>query len=210
MSEHINMVNIVGKKSIIDKFNQFKETVYRDIKANNFKKLIIEPSELIKLGKYYRDIEDWSKALLCYQEARKDQFYSYSNYYAATCEQNINFTAGISSKRTFKHNLINVKKSIEKEYQFLNNAAQVALEIGEKNRKLGSANFGNEYDKQVKEKLAIWSIFLQTITNALSSDISSKNLTATSIYAMKKTLNNYSQDLKLKNSLNQCELPKRK
>ncbi|CAF0958688.1 unnamed protein product [Adineta steineri] len=177
MSENINMIKIVGKKKIIEKFNEFQLTVEKDVEANHFRKLIIEPNEFIKLGKYYRDTENWSKALKCYEQAGLDEFYSSVNYYTSSCRQNINYVNGIASKREFKRNLLNVKQSIEKELQFLNNAAQVAFEVGEQNRKLGLANYGNEYDKQVKEKLTIWNIFSGTIINALGSSIDPKDLT---------------------------------
>ncbi|CAF1574965.1 unnamed protein product, partial [Didymodactylos carnosus] len=61
------------------------------IEVNNFKKLIIEPVELIKLGKCYRNNENWSKALLCYEEACNDKFYSFANYYTSSCHQKINY-----------------------------------------------------------------------------------------------------------------------
>ncbi|CAF1449711.1 unnamed protein product [Rotaria sordida] len=179
MTEHINMINTIGKKKIIEKFNEFKLNIEKDIEADNFKKLIIEPAELIKLGKYYRDSENWSNALLCYKEASNDKFYSFINYYTSSCYQNINYVKGIPSKKELKHSLIDVKLSIENELQFLNTAAQVAFEIGEKNRKLGFANYGNEYDKQVKEKITIWNIFSSTIINIIGSPIDSKDLTTT-------------------------------
>ena len=176
MTEYINMINIVGKQTIIEKFNEFQSSIERDLEANNFKKLIIEPAELIKLGKYYRDKENWSKALLCYEEASKDKFYLFSNYYTSSCRQNIDYSNGIPIKREFKQSLYKVKLSIEKEMQFLNNAAQLAFEIGERNRKLGFAGYGNEYDRQVKEKSSIWSIFSGTIVNTVGSPIATKDL----------------------------------
>ncbi|CAF1099219.1 unnamed protein product [Adineta steineri] len=177
MTEHINMINIIGKKKIVEKFNEFQLNIEKDIEADPFRKLIIEPSEFIKLGKYYRDQENWSNAILCYKEASQDRFYSFSNYYTSSCIQNKNYADDPESKSKFKHSLLNVQQSIEKELQFLNNAAQIAFEIGEKNRILGLPNYGNEYDKQVKEKSTIWNIFSGTVINALGSPIDPKDLT---------------------------------
>ncbi|CAF1039292.1 unnamed protein product [Adineta steineri] len=177
MTEHINMINVIGKKKIIEKFNEFQLNIEKDMEAGHFRKLIIEPSEFIKLGKYYRDQENWSNAILCYEEASQDRFYSFSNYYTSSCIQNKNYADGLESKRKFKCSLVKVQQSIEKELQFLNNAAQVASEIGEKTRKLGLANYGNEYDKQVKEKSTIWNIFSGTVINVLGSSIDPKDLT---------------------------------
>ncbi|CAF3453496.1 unnamed protein product, partial [Rotaria sp. Silwood2] len=178
MRESINMINRIGKKKIIEQFNEFQLTIENDLRTNYFVKLIVESAELIKLGKYYRDKEDWSYAYDCYKQAGSDQFYSSVNYYTSTCRQNLNYSNGLSSKKEFKKELLRVKQSIEKEFQFLNHAAQVAFEIGEKNRRLGLASYENEYSTQVKEKSIIWNIFDGTITNAIGSPIDSKDLTA--------------------------------
>ncbi|CAF4236645.1 unnamed protein product, partial [Didymodactylos carnosus] len=114
---------------------------------------------------------------MCYEEAMKDKFYSFANYYRSSCIQNINYGQGISSKRQFKRSLNQLKLSIDKEMSFLQNAAQIVFEIDEKNRQLGFANYGNEYDKQVKEKLTIWNIFSATIFNVNGTSIDWKDLT---------------------------------
>ncbi|CAF1146824.1 unnamed protein product [Adineta steineri] len=219
MTESINMINVIGKKTIIEKFNEFQSAIEKDVEANTFEKLIIEPCELIKLGKYYRDCGNWWKALICYQQAGLDRFYASANYYTSSCRQNINYVNGINSKREFKHSLILVKQSIEKEMQFLNNAAQVAFEIGEKNRKLGLANYGNEYDKQVKEKSTIWNIFSDTVINALGTSIDPKDLTANKYLSdekqaeklfdsLKKNKDKYIKSSRItKKTINSLELP---
>ncbi|UJR21058.1 hypothetical protein I4U23_024158 [Adineta vaga] len=209
MTESINMINVIGKKKIIEKFNEFQLTIENDIEANDFQKLIIEPSELIKLGKYYRDSENWSKALICYQEAGLDRFYASTNYYTSSCRQNINYFRGLESKHEFKRSLLCVKQSLEKEFQFLTNATQVAVEIGEKNRKLGLANYGNEYDKQVKEKSTIWNIFSGTVINAIGSSIDSKDLTGNKYLSDEKKAEQLFNELKQKEFIKPSRITKK-
>ena len=176
MSELINMINAVGKRKIVEKFNEFKTHVESDMLSsrNGLMKFIKEPSEMIKLGRFYRTKDNWSNAIICFEEASKDPFYSYAKYYTSACLQNKNYGRGLDAKHEFKKNLIIAKKSIEKELNFCVSAGQVAFEIAEKNRKSEGIGFTNEFEKQVKEKAGIWNIFSNTITIALGSEIDAK------------------------------------
>ncbi|CAF1300283.1 unnamed protein product [Didymodactylos carnosus] len=52
MSESINMINMIGKKKIIEKFNEFQLTIENDLKANHFRKLVLEPNQTYQLTNF--------------------------------------------------------------------------------------------------------------------------------------------------------------
>ena len=177
ISDLLGMVSLGNTKQIIvDKFNEFKKGVEDDLASDNWRKLMREPAEFVKLAKTYRDNENWTNALKYYSEATKDPFYSHINYYVSACRLNIDYQEGLAVKRAFKSNLVGVKKSIEKELQFLMSATQLARQISEQNRKNGLATHGNEYEKELKEKSIIWNIFISSISNAIGSEITPRDL----------------------------------
>ena len=177
VTDLIRMVTVGNtKKTIIENFNKFKSDVEYDMKNNDWNRLITEPAEFIKLAKHYRDSENWTRALHCYSEAAKDPFYSYANYYVSACRLNVEYKEGLSVKKEFKSSLVGAKRAIEKELQFLMMASQISQQVSEQNRKQGFAGHGNEYEKDIKEKSAIWNIFLTSVSGAIGSDINPKSL----------------------------------
>ena len=187
ISDLLGMVNLGNTKQIIvDKFNEFKKGVENDLASDNWRKLMREPAEFVKLAKNYRDDENWTEALKYYSEAAKDPFYSHIDYYVNACRLNVNYEEGLAVKRTFKTNLVGVKKSIEKELQFLMSATQLTGQISEQNRKSGLAGHGNEYEKELKEKSAIWNIFMSSISSAIGSEIGPRDLAGNKFLNEKK------------------------
>lgn len=191
MTESFNMVHVLGDHAILEKFDAFEAHVRQDMQKSF--KLIKEPAEWMKLADYYREKESWSHAISCYEQAIKDPLYASAEYYLAACRlnrENKNF----ENKKQFKTSLKKVSLAIEKEMQFLMQAGQLAFHIGEKNRQSGAAGYGNEYDKQLKEKAEIWNIFVGNINNALGNELtvdilkSNKYLNAENAQALLKTL----------------------
>ena len=157
------------KKTLQAHYTSFADGVKSDLAKGN---LIHEASECILLGNRLRLKEHWTEARDEYAKAARDPGYSFSAYFSAACGLNANYQdGGVNARKTFKRKIKQVLPCIEAEVTRLMQALSAVAGISEQQRLCGTGLGPNHHDAQMQERMTLWNIFREMISQAVGSDI---------------------------------------